>query len=198
MQAIEPQKTISRADHIPGPPQGSWTYEAYCSIPDDSRRYEIIEGVLYAAPSPGARHQRAAGPIYAMLRDHLRKEKLGEAMVAPIDVKLADGTVLEPDVFVVLAAHKDRITEPYVDGPPDLVVEVESKSTARYDASKKLQAYERAGVPEYWIVDPIKQSVELFVLEEGKYRSRGRFSGDERIPSTIVPTFQETVSSFFD
>ncbi len=149
MQATATLTKISRADHIPGPAQGNWTYEAYCAIPDDGRRYQIVDGVLYVSPSSRAHHQNAVGLIYAALLQHVFRTGLDRVMLAPFDVLLGPKNIVQPDVLVMLSAHLDQLTDPYVDGAPDLVVEMASKSTSRFDHTKKLRAYESAGVPEY-------------------------------------------------
>ncbi len=82
-------------------------------------------------------------------------------------------------------------------GPPDLVVEIASPSTATYDRDKKLHAYERGGVLEYWIADPIARTIEVFVLDENVYRSLGVFQGQALLPSTVVPGLAVRVAQFF-
>jgi Uma2 family endonuclease len=100
-------------------------------------------------------------------------------------------------VLVVLAANRERIVPEGIDGPPDLVVEIASPSTATYDRAKKLHAYERGGVPEYWIADPIARTVEVLVLSDAAYRSQGVFHGQALLPSKIVPGFPVRVAQFF-
>jgi Uma2 family endonuclease len=82
-------------------------------------------------------------------------------------------------------------------GTPDLVVEIASPATARHDMSKKLDAYARAGVPEYWIVTPGSKTVEALVLEDGLYSSLGLFYGQAIAPSHIVPNLSASVEQFF-
>jgi len=100
-------------------------------------------------------------------------------------------------VFVILKKHLERITSTRIMGAPDLVAEILSPGTMRHDLHSKLAAYERAGVPEYWIVSPGEQVVELLVLEDGIYQSLGVFQGIAILPSRIVPDWSVEVQQFF-
>ncbi len=185
------------ADDVVGPAQGQWTYAAYATIPDDGQRYEVIRGTLYMAPAPGTTHQAVNAWFIHYLIVHIQVAGLGRVFGAPCDVQLSDGSVVQPDVLVVLAANHERIMPDGVDGSPDSVVEIASPSTATYDRDKKLHAYERSGVPEYWIADPIARTIEVLVLREGAYHPQGVFQGQGLLPSTIVPGFPVRVTQFF-
>lgn len=182
---------------VAGPPQGTWSYEDYLAIPDDGRRYEILAGVLTAAPSPNADHQDTVISLTIALGTFLRRTGIGGLKIAPFDVRLAPGTVVQPDLLVVLAEHTARIGEQAVSGAPDLVIEVASPGTATYDRDDKRHAYERAGVPEYWIVDPAAKTVELFVLQGNSYVLVGAYQGESHVPSTILQGFDTAVRGFF-
>jgi Uma2 family endonuclease len=188
---------IAPADDITGAKQGEWTYAAYAKIPDDGKRYEIIEGVLYRMTSPKKRHQHAAGLIYYYLMDFVFFTKLGEVFIAPFDVELSKKNVVQPDVIVVLKSSKKIVKQSRVIGTPDLLVEVASPSTTAYDRNAKKKAYAKHGVKEYWLVDPLAETVELLVLEQTDYVSKGIFSGTDTLPSTIVPALPVKVSEFF-
>ncbi len=189
---------VMRADWIPGPAQGHWTYEEYATLPDDGKRYEIVSGVLYMSPSPSGPHQDAALEIASYLRAHVKLTGLGLVRMAPFDVILPTGDVVQPDVLVVLNEHLDKVTDKFILGAPDLVVEIASPSTATHDRHNKLDAYARAGVSEYWIVDPFSHTVEVLSLERvGLYQSLGLFSGKATLPSLIIPDFSPRVEQFF-
>jgi Uma2 family endonuclease len=180
-----------------GPPQGTWTYDDYLAIPDDGRRYEILAGVLTVAPSPNASHQLAVIKLTTALDTFLTGNDLGTLFIAPFDVRLGHDTVVQPDLLVVLAEHAGQIGEKAILGAPDLVIEVASPGTATYDRDDKRHSYERAGVPEYWIVDPAAKTVELFVLEDGNYVLVGAYQGESHVPSAILQGFGGPVRSFF-
>jgi Uma2 family endonuclease len=189
--------SIITADMVQGPEQGNWTYEDYAAMPDDGKRYQIVDGVLFMSPSPNIGHQETVGEIFAYLRDHVKQAKLGKVYIAPLDVELSPKTVVQPDVLVILIAHLERISNKRVIGAPDLVVEVASPGTTGFDRRQKQDAYAHAGVPEYWIVDPTSHTVELLVLEDVTYRSLGIFEGQQTLPSTVIPDFSVPVEQFF-
>lgn len=196
MTIAEKLSVVIPADWISGPMQGQWTYEDYAAIVEDGR-YDVVDGVLYMSPSPSWEHQSIIGEIFAYLRDFMQVRGLGQVRVAPLDVELSRRNVVQPDVLVLLNEHLDRVTHSRILGAPDLVVEVASPSTARHDLSEKGNAYTRAGVTEYWIVNPDAHTVELLVLKNSSYRSLGLFSGDAVLPSVVVPDFPVQVGQFF-
>jgi Uma2 family endonuclease len=183
---------VTPAKGVSGPPQGQWTYGDYAAIPDDGRRYEVIEGVLYVmSPSPLRQHQAVVMSIAYHLYQFVQISGRGWVFVAPFDVELAPNTVVEPDVIVVLKANESIIHDSRIIGAPDLVVEVTSPSSANHDRREKLDAYQAAGVGEYWIADPATRTVDLLAPEEagGAYQSAGIFQADARLPSRILPDF---------
>lgn len=188
---------VTPANDVPGPVQGHWTYYHYAALPDDGRRYEIVNGVLYMTPAPNPAHQQAAGEIFFYLRNYVKQQGLGRVFTAPIDVEIAPGDVFQPDVLLLLQRHVDRIKASRIVGAPDLVVEVASPGTATFDRHEKNIAYSQAGIPEYWIVDPATHTVEVLILESGKYYSQGVFRGKAILPSKIVPDFNVQVEQFF-
>jgi Uma2 family endonuclease len=185
------------ADHVAGPPQGQWTYATYAAVPDDGQRYEVIDGVLYMPPAPNIAHQSATNWFAYYLTMYVQVPGLGRVLTAPCDVELAPNVVVQPDVIVVLAANQSIITTSRIVGTPDLLVEIASPGTATYDRSKKLDAYERAGVPEYWIADPAARTVEVLLLQGGAYRSQGAWTGQALLPSQVVPGLPVQVQQFF-
>jgi Uma2 family endonuclease len=188
---------ITSADTVQGPGQGNWTYDDYAAMPEDGKRYQIVDGVLFMSPAPNRWHQESVGEIFASLRDHVKQAKLGRVYIAPFDVELSPKTVVQPDVLVLLAAHLERISDKRIIGAPDLVVEVASPGTTGFDRRQKQDAYAHAGVPEYWIVDPASHTLELLILEDAAYRSLGIFQGQQTLPSTVVPGFSVPVAQFF-
>ena len=112
---------------------------------------------------------------------------LGTVFVAPFDVQLAEDTVVQPDVIVVLNANKAILHDSRIIGAPDLVVEVSSPGTATHDRRKKYDAYAKAGVREYWLADPASHSVEIRILEDGDYKLLGIFKDQSTLLSTVVP-----------
>jgi Uma2 family endonuclease len=188
---------VTTADNVQGPGQGRWTYNDYTKLPDDGKRYEIVDGVLYMAPSPNEWHQTATGRLFRYLATHIEDSGLGRVYIAPFDVQLAHNSVVQPDVFVVLNANLHKITFSRIIGAPDLVVEVASPGSVGYDRNRKQKAYADASVPEYWIADPWSRTVEVLVLENGAYHSLGVFEGKATLPSQVVQGFTVPVERFF-
>lgn len=187
------------ADHIPGPRQGQWTYAHYVTLPDDGNRYEVIDGVLYMAPaSPFEPHQSAANLLATYLTIHIQFTGLGRVYAAPFDVELAPDTVVLPDVLVILYSGTARRTVSHIIGAPDLVVEIASPATKKYDRQQKRAAYARVGVREYWLVEPEQGTIEVLVLEGAAYVSRGIFSGEQSLPTTLVSELPVMVKQFFE
>ena len=193
----EELSVVIPADWVPGPPQGSWTYDDYAALPDDGIRYEIVNGVLVMTPAPSPEHQSISVRLTHYLFVHAELAGLGRVFAAPIDVDLGSKNVFQPDVVVVLNEHLDKVQAKKIVGAPDLVVEIASPSTAVIDRLSKYDAYARAGIAEYWIVKPTRRTVEVLVLEGGEYRSLGVFNGQQTLPSRIVPDLPVSVEQFF-
>src|SRR6266849_1734641 len=100
MVTTEELSVVIPADWVPGPPQGSWTYDDYAALPEDGRRYEIVNGVLVMAPAPDPDHQEIVGEIFAYLRTYVKLAGLGRVFMAPIDVELGPKNVVQPDLIV--------------------------------------------------------------------------------------------------
>src|SRR6266702_5765332 len=140
-------EVVIPADWVPGPGQGEWTYDDYIKLPDDGRRYEILNGVLLLMPAPKDSHQKTVLRIAHYLLVNVEFAGLGQVRMAPEDVILGPKNVFQPDVLVVLNEHLERLTEAGVMGAPDLTVEVLSPSTALDDRVDKHREYALAGVP---------------------------------------------------
>jgi len=164
----------------------SLTYENWLAFPDDGQRYELIDGELYVSPVPSIRHQRVSRELEFALLSYLRRTGRGEVLDAPVGVRLARDSVLQPDIVVVLREHASQVGEQVIDGPPDIVIEVLSRGTARRDLGVKREKYRATGVPEYWIVDPVHAAIEVLVLENGDYVRHGLFGPSDTLRSRAL------------
>lgn len=153
------------------PPAGEivLTYEDYLRLPDDGRRYEILEGVLHVTPSPTTVHQRVLRKLLSILDLFVSERSLGEVFVAPLDIVFSSVSVAQPDLMYVSEARRGIITEKNIAGAPDLVVEIAPPSTAGVDKVTKAQVYARYGAPYFWVVDPQQKTLEEYRLERGIY-----------------------------
>ncbi|MBI5304901.1 MAG: Uma2 family endonuclease [Chloroflexi bacterium] len=183
----------------PLPEQGKWTYEDWLKLPENDYRYEIIDGVLHMAPPPNfEKHQKPAFELATQLKLFAKANKLGLVGVAPTGVRLPTQSVpLQPDIFFVAAGRNDVRFGHFVEGAPDLIVEVLSPSNWMYDRQEKFQAYQDAGVREYWIVDPRVQTIEVFVLEQGAFTLIGKWGATERAQSQVMRGFEINVAELF-
>ena len=145
------------------------TYHDYMLLPDDGKRYEIIEGDLCLTPAPATRHQIIVGRLIHLLLSYLETHPVGTVLTAPCDVLLSDTDVVQPDVLYVRNNSKAHVTEHNVQGPPDVVVEILSPGTTARDRDLKRKRYERFGVQEYWLVDPNYNTFEILALNAGQY-----------------------------
>jgi len=159
------------------PGGGEWTVDLLEQLPDDGLRYEILDGILLVNPAPIPLHQRAIVRLtvifVAVCPTH------HEVFVSPLDWQPDHRTSLEPDVLVVA---NDRIGPKNIQQNPAIVVEVLSASSRRYDRLLKFDRYADAGIPQYWIVDPQRPSVEVYdLVDQGEYRLAASGSGDESV-----------------
>ena len=178
------------------PPQGQWTEQDYFALPETQRYVELSEGELIMPPHPTRSHQIALEELFARLREFVRGRRLGEVHVAPLPVRLWAGKIREPDIFFISREHLERIGE-RVCGVPDLVVEVVSPGTRIVDRSEKFLEYARAGVQEYWLVDPETRTVEVYVLREGAYEPLGKYGPGQTAHSKLLSGFGVGVDDLF-
>jgi Uma2 family endonuclease len=166
------------------------TYADLRSLPDDGKRYELYEGVLEMAPAPGTGHQKTVGNLLIVLSHHIDEHGLGTLLPGRCDVKLSEFTTFEPDLLFV-AREREAIIQPaFVAGPPDLVVEVLSPTTAHLDWGSKRQLYAKYGIANYWLIEPLSRTFQAFVLVEGGYRPAASGRDGQEVSA---PPFPELV-----
>ncbi|MDT0185306.1 Uma2 family endonuclease [Microbacterium sp. ARD31] len=150
------------------------TADDLAAIPDDGHRYELIDGTLIVTPAPSWRHQRAVSRLLRALMDAAADDL--EVLAAPFDVRLADDTVLQPDVLVCRVTD---LTQRNLPAAPLLAVEVLSPSTRLVDLNLKRARYEAAGCPSYWVVDPEAPTITAWELRDGVYAEVASVAGGE-------------------
>ena len=166
-----------------------FTYQEYVLLPEDGQRYEVLNGELIMVPAPITIHQRISTRIETELIKYLEKNKTGEFFHAPYDVVLSDRVVVQPDILFVSKKNSHIIGEKNISGAPDLVIEIISHSTGYYDLVEKKDIYETYGVKEYWIVDPMKRRVEIYVNRKNKFEQLMRIEQDGILNSTVLEGF---------
>jgi Uma2 family endonuclease len=166
------------------------TYDDYAQLPADGKRYEIIDGELFVNAAPIPRHQAIVGNIYFALRGWF-DEQGGMVFVSPIDIVLGNDTVVQPDIVAIKSDRASIVREKNVQGAPNLVIEVLSDATRRFDEINKRKVYERAGVEEYWIVDPVIEVVKIYRRTATAFERVTELSteSDGNLTSPLLPGF---------
>ena len=152
---------------------------------DENDLIELIDGEVVTAVPPTLRHQDIVGEIFHQLKSICRRTG-GRTYVAPTDVCLDGSNSFEPDVLYIRPGSQCVLEARRVVGAPDLVVEVLSPATARYDRQQKYDAYQRNGVAEYWIVDPVHELIEVWTLGDGGFVRQGAFARGDTFQSATL------------
>ena len=139
------------------------------AMPDDGRRYELIDGEIFVAAAPSWIHQQVVGNLHLFLRAWIDPRALGQIALAPIDILLNESSAVQPDLVYVSSAKLINIRGGRYHGAPDLAVEVISPTNRDYDTITKLFRYARTGVQEYWLIDPVSRTVQVLALTDGIY-----------------------------
>lgn len=175
------------------------TYDDYVLMPDDGRRHEIIDGEHYVTPSPVTKHQLVSRNLEYVIFDFLQEHPVGEVFDAPYDVVLSEIDVVQPDILYVSNARKSIITEKNIRGVPDLVLEILSESTRKTDEITKRKLYERFGVAEYWVVDPVLDSIKVYRRVETSFERVAELSleDDNSLTTPLLPGFTAPLGRIF-
>ena len=177
-------------------PKKVYTYQDYAELPDDGNRYEIIEGELHMAPAPRPRHQEATINLATVMSQFARSKRLGKVYTAPIDVLLPGlASPVQPDILFIASDRLGIVKEEFIEGSPDLVIEVLSPSNWLDDRRIKFHLYARAGVREYWIVDLERRAIEVFALRGHSFALLNRYGPGETVHSEVLPGFEIAVEA---
>lgn len=194
MSGITSRDTFHGAVPVPVPPKNKYTYEDYLNL-DDDNRYELIGGELVVVPRPRPLHQAIVLDIGALIKSHARQNGLGK-VYTDVDVLVGDELVA-PDVLFISQNRLSIVTETNIQGVPDLVVEVLSPGTRRYDRKDKSRIYYLHGVKEYWIVDPEDRIVEVFIPGTRDWERAGVYGDKEKLTSVLLPGLQVDLKEIF-
>lgn len=177
------------------------TYEQFKRLSAASdQRFELINGELHVAPAPSTRHQFVVQNLLYLLMRHVRAHGCGQVLHAPVDVVLGERerrSVVQPDLLFVSMERSSIIAESEVIGAPDFIAEVLSPSTADRDRRAKAALYARSGVPEYWIVNPDREEIELYGLGRGGYGQPVLLGLADRAPSRCIAGFEVMLTEVF-
>jgi Uma2 family endonuclease len=174
-----------------------FTYDDYIALPDDGKRYEIIEGEVSMTPAPSPRHQEIQVRLSAALFFFVDKHSLGRVLSSPIDLVLSMVDVVQPDVLFVARDRLHIIAKKNLVGIPNLIVEILSPSSTTRDQKEKLNLYQRYGLPEYWIVDPDSQTVDVYLSAANRLEKVETLKIGEQLHSRQVPGLVLELSDVF-
>src|SRR5262245_57587924 len=159
---------MQRLEPMPATKSRKCTYAEYCLLPDDGKRYEVLDGKVVVSPAAGSDHQGIQIALAHYLYAAIQLRRRGRVFT-DIDCHLLVHDIVRPDLVVVLPAHTHRIIATHIVGTPDLAIEILSPSTAARDRTSKKHRYEAAGTPELWIVDGRKHTIAQFVREGERF-----------------------------
>jgi Uma2 family endonuclease len=165
------------------PNQGSWSVHEYLSL-KTNHRVEFSNGHLVIPELPTTSHQELVGNLANSLFHHARLTKVGKALFGPVPIRLWPGKFREPDVGFMRTEHRSRIGEQFWEGA-DLVMEVVSDNR-QLDYETKRTEYAKAGIPEYWIVDPLEKKITVLRMDGGQYAVHGEFREGEQATSLLL------------
>ena len=160
-------------------------YQIWENLPEGTM-CQIINNTLVMSPSPLDIHQVILNEINVNLTLFVRKAKSGYVRISPYDVHLSESNILQPDICFIAEENKNIIEKNGVTGAPDLVIEILSPGTKKYDLTNKKEVYQNYGVKEYFIVEPTNKKVKSFVLKNNKYFELEEATGF--IKSTLLKT----------
>jgi Uma2 family endonuclease len=162
---------MERATQVVKPvPEGEMTFEEFLAWGDEDTHAEWVKGKVIPKMPASVKHQESNSFLHLLIGSWVQFHQVGKVFHPPLLVRLTlpngDTVAREPDLVVLLNAHLDRLREQYVEGAPDLIVEIVSPSYRATDRGEKFYEYEAAGVPEYWMIDPDRQYAEFVQLDE--------------------------------
>ncbi|MCH1912437.1 Uma2 family endonuclease [Leptospira noguchii] len=157
---------------------------------------ELLEGEIFIVPAPIPEHQRVVLKFSNVLSNYLEGNKLGEVFFSPIDVYLDEHNVVQPDLLFISQARSFIIQEKRIEGAPDWIAEILLEGNTYHDLKTKKKLYEKHGVLEYWIVDPMERSVEVYRNGESGFTLFSSVSSG-KIASVLLDGFSVEIDSIF-
>lgn len=173
------------------------TVHDYRQTPEPGPRYQLIEGELHMAPTPNRYHQKILLNLAHAFRCHLDREPIGQVFIAPFDVYLTDINVYQPDLSYFSKQRYSYLTDEGAEGAPDLVAEILSPKTAKFDLGTKKEIYARTGVREYWIIDPEPRLLKRYRLAENAETPVATLDEQAVLTTDLLPGFELPLAQVF-
>jgi len=174
-----------------------YTVEDYLML-EEGAPFQLINYDLIMSPSPIPAHQQLSAKIIQLLLNFLDSiNDNGFLVSAPMDVKFDDGNVFQPDILYIKESRVADLVKDRIEGAPDLIIEILSPYTAYYDLRQKKDVYEKYGVAEYIIIDPVQENADMYKLTNGGYSLHQKVLKTETLVSLIIPGFKLELSKLF-
>ena len=174
------------------------TIDDYRSVPEGGPRYQLIEGQMIMAPAPNRLHQKISRNLQFLIMRYLDEHPIGAIYNAPFDVELNEFNVFQPDLVYVTAERASVFTDQGITGAPDLVVEVLSPKTSKYDLGPKREVYARSGVSELWVIDPDSRQLSVYYLHEDNQNPACAVSEEASWESPLFPDLRLSLRQVFE
>lgn len=176
--------------------QKKYTVRDYELLPEGSP-YQLINGDLVMTPAPTTYHQIILMNLSNEIYNYVRKHKLGQVIVSPVDVYFSDVETYQPDIVFIRNENLKIIGEKRIEAAPDLIIEILSESTAYYDLKHKKNVYEKTGVKEYWIVDPMDKNIETYENVNKEFIKLQKANINDVIKSKVITGFALSAGEIF-
>ena len=151
-------------------PDAPMSIEQFLEWQEEDIHAEWVNGKVIIMSPSSRKHQEIADFLTSVLRILSETKNSGIVISAPFSMRLdTTSAVREPDLLFISTANLDRLKETYLDGPADIAIEIVSPESLGRDRGDKFAEYEQAGIPEYWLIDPIREQAEFYILENGRY-----------------------------
>lgn len=174
-----------------------YTIEDY-NLLEEGAPFQLINNDLIISPSPNPLHQIISARLLQSLLNFLDSTNDDGFLVsAPMDVRLDDDNVFQPDLLYIAQQRKEELIKDRIEGAPDLIIEILSPSNAYYDLRQKKDIYEKYGVKEYIIIDPVQENADLHVLKDGAYILHQKAQKTESLNSVLLQGFSIELSKLF-
>lgn len=168
------------------------SFNEYLELSDEDTKCELIQGEFVMHSPASVPHERIFGFLYILVRGYVSYHHLGEVLGSRVAVKLSEEDTFEPDILYVSKENMSRLEENYMDGAPDMAIEILSDSTRRFDLGAKKEKYLTCGVKEYWVVDPDHQTLTLYYPDGSEVQAKAG-----KVSSKILQGFWLDVSWLF-
>jgi Uma2 family endonuclease len=174
-----------------------YTVDDYLLL-EEGAPFQLINYDLVMSPSPLPIHQQVVFNLSEIIvLYNIQQGRKGQWYYSPMDVKFDEGNVLQPDILYITEERKTDLIKNKIEGAPDLIIEVLSPSNAYYDLRQKKDIYEKYGVKEYIIIDPIQQNADLYILKHGAYQLQQKAQTGETLTSILLPGFELEIAKIF-